>query len=201
MVKTFFIVFIAFSAFLPNQGNNWELKKEADGIKVFTREVENSNIKEFKATSPVNASEAVIFRILQDVANYPQWIEDVQYAEIVATDTRLLKFYYQLTLPWPMKNRDIAMTMEVVENNDGSLTLIMHSTPALVPEKAGFIRMHEVAGKWHLQPIDAHHCQVTYQFLADPEGFLPAWVVNIFIVDGPFKTLQNLNKYAKKFTY
>ena len=198
-VKAFFGLVLALPLLPARQAGGWELQKEAAGIKVYTREAEHSNIKEFKASSRINASLPVIFNILRAVDKYPRWIEDVQFAEIVNQGEQLLEFYYQLKLPWPMKNRDIAMVMQVTRHGDESATLTLTSKPDLVPEKDGFIRMREVAGKWHLQAVDANRCEVTYQFLADPEGLLPAWVVNIFIVDGPFKTLQNLNSYAKDY--
>lgn len=63
-------------------------------------------------------------------------------------------------------------------------------------EDDGFIRIKEIRGQWLIKFIDNENCKVTYQFMADPEGFLPGWVVNLFVVDGPYKTLKNLQKYS-----
>jgi hypothetical protein len=38
--------------------------------------------------------------------------------------------------------------------------------------------------------------EVTYEVHADPGGNLPAWVINMFLVDTPFNDLKNLQKQA-----
>ena len=194
--NTFFIVFLLIPFGQSNQEMAWELKKEEDGIKVYTREVEGSNIKEFKASSQITASQETVFNILLNIPNYPKWIEDVDSSAILNKSDNKRDFYYQLSLPWPVKDRDIAMSMKISYQEDKSILLELDGNANLIEEKNEFIRMNDVIGQWLVTPIDDNKCEVTYQFLADPEGFLPAWVVNIFIVDGPFKTLQNLNNYA-----
>ena len=105
--------------------------------------------------------------------------------------------YYQLGLPWPIKDRDVTLVSKYKTLPDSSILFQLSNNSDLKEEDAGFIRIKEIKGQWLIKPIDKENCEVTYQFLADPEGFLPAWVVNVFIVDGPFKTLQNLDKYGK----
>jgi len=194
--NTFFIVFLLFPIVNENQEAEWELKKEEDGIRVYTREVEGSNIREFKASSHISASQETIYNILLDIPNYPKWIEDVEEASILSKAENERDFHYQLSLPWPMKDRDIAMSMKIYYQDDQSILLKLTSNSLLVPENDDFIRMYNVVGEWLVTPMDDSNCQVTYQFLADPEGFLPAWVINIFIIDGPFKTLKNLQEYS-----
>ena len=54
-----------------------------------------------------------------------------------------------------------------------------------------------VQGKWEVETVDDKNVLVSYQFLADPEGSLPSWIINMFLVDDPFKTMQNLREYVK----
>jgi hypothetical protein len=184
-------------SFTPNsQENEWELKKEADGIRVYTRDVKGSNIKEFKASSKLTSSQETILNILFDIPNYPKWIEDVEDARILSKNEKEMNFYYQLNLPWPLKDRDIAMSMKISPQEDASVLLDLLGRDDLIEEGDDFIRMNNVVGKWLIRPIDDKNCEVTYQFLADPEGSLPAWVINLFIVDGPHQTLLNLEEYA-----
>jgi ribosome-associated toxin RatA of RatAB toxin-antitoxin module len=192
----FLIVFMHHSAAL-SQAYVWQLEKDVDGIKVFTRNVDGYQIKEFKATTKIDAPLATVFDILLDVNNYPGWIEDVIYAEKIFQDKYETGMYYQLKLPWPIKNRDLSLVSRYKQLPDKSIHFELSNLPEVVEEKDGFMRMHKVAGQWHIAAIDDHTTVATYQFLADPEGFLPGWVVNMFIIDGPFKTLQNLKEYAK----
>ena len=188
------IIFLPFSSF--PQENGWELKKDDAGIKVYTRSVENTDIKEFKASTMLNSSAETIFNIILDVENYPKWIEDVNYAEKIYQRDSQIGMYYQLKLPWPVKDRDITLISKFNRQPDNETFFKLNYSGELKEEDDDFIRIKEINGEWHIKPLDEKSCEVTYRFLADPEGSLPAWVINIFIVDGPFKTLQNLEKYA-----
>lgn len=189
------LFFLPFSA-VP-QETEWELKKESDGISVYTRSIENTNIKEFKASTKLNSSTETIFRIILDVENYPRWIEDIDHAELLYMRESEIGMYYQLGLPWPIKDRDVTLVSKYEILPDNSILFQLSNNSDLKEVDTDFIRIKEIIGQWLIKPIDNNNCEVIYHFMADPEGFLPAWVVNIFIVDGPFETLQNLEKYAK----
>ena len=176
---------------------NWDLKKDEAGIQVYTRTVKESSIKEFKAVGILPVTVHKLISILQDVEHYPEWIDDVQYSKKISIKDQKLDFYYQLHLPWPVKNRDMALTMQVIEEANNTVLQLV-SNPNIEPLKSDFIRMVKVNGYWKLEPISDSSTKVTHQFLADPEGSIPAWVVNSFIVDGPYNSMVNLAKYASK---
>lgn len=192
-----FIGIILWSQIAFPQNSDWQLKKEDDGIKVYTRSVKNTNIKEFKAATKIHSSSETIFNIILDVGNYPRWIEDVNYAEKLYQRDSQIGMYYQLGMPWPIKDRDITLISEFKKLPDNSTHFQLSYNAELKDEDEDFIRITEINGEWLITPIDKENCEVTYRFLADPKGSLPAWVINIFIVDGPFKTLQNLREYSK----
>lgn len=174
----------------------WELKKSADSIDVYTRTVNESPIKEFRAVGMVAASSSEILSILKDVASYPKWIEDVAYSETLESTKDSLSFYYQMNLPWPIKDRDLCLEMKIFREENVT-TVKLTSNPGLVPPNDDFIRMLTVEGQWVITAIDEENSQVQHQFLADPEGSLPAWVVNLFAVDGPHQTMLNLREFVK----
>ena len=179
------------------QENDWQLKKDSEGILIYTRAAENSDINEFKAYTKIGSSSETIFDIILDVENYPKWIEDVDSAKKLYQRKNEIGMYYQVTMPWPIKDRDITLVSKFSTLPDNSIHFHLNNSGDLLAEQDGFIRIKEISGQWLIKPIDSSSAEVTYQFLADPEGSLPAWVVNGFIVDGPFKTLQNLKGYAK----
>lgn len=195
-ISIFFVGFLLISSTSHHQGKEWELKKEAKGISVYTRDVDGSDIKEFKASSRIKASQKTVVGILLDIPNYPKWIEDVKYAEILKGSDNERNLYYQLSLPWPVKDRDTAMSQKVSNQEDMSVLFKLTGRDNLIDKKNDFVRMNNVIGQWLISPVDDNNCEVTYQFIADPEGSLPAWVINIFIVDGPYQTLLNLEEYA-----
>ena len=197
LIRSIFIVAILLPFSAVSQESEWELKKEKDGITIYTRSVENSNIHEFKASTKISSSAETIFNIILDVENYTKWIEDVKYSEKLYHEENQIGMYYQLGLPWPIQDRDITLISVYEELPDNAILFQLSNSSSLKKEDEDFIRIKDIRGRWLIKPIDKEHCEVTYQFLVDPEGSLPAWVINIFVVDGPFKTLQNLDDYAK----
>lgn len=194
--NTIFIVLFTLPAVFA-QESEWELKKDEDGIKVYTRGVEGSNIKEFKSSTIINASSDILYNIILDVENYPKWIEDINYAQKLYYKDNQIGMYYRLSLPWPIKDRDLAMVSNITRNADSSILFELGGKTELMALDNEYIRITNINGLWFIKPLDKNRCEVRYRFLADPEGSLPAWVVNIFIVDGPFKTMQNLEEYSQ----
>jgi hypothetical protein len=53
-------------------------------------------------------------------------------------------------------------------------------------------------GRYVLQPKGPNQTFVKAEYLADPKGILPTWVVNIVQKNWPYKTLAGLRKQVKK---
>ena len=66
--------------------------------------------------------------------------------------------------------------------------------PDYIPEKKNYIRLKEAEGFWQIKEIEENKISLIYQYYGEPGGSLPAWLVNMFIVDGPMDTLTNLKK-------
>lgn len=178
---------------LVSNAQAWELSKKGDSIEVYTRTAPNTSIKEYKVIGFVNSSSENIVKTLKDVSSYPKWIEDVKSAKTIAEHSDKLSLYYQVEVPWPFKDRDLVLDMRTIYT-DNIATLKLSSNPGLVPVDKNYIRMQRAEGEWLVTRINNQRCLVEQRFLADPEGSIPAWVINMFIVDGPYKTIQNLRK-------
>ena len=197
LMRYFLLIWILFISYNQAFTQAWELKKEGDSIKVYTRVVPNSPIKEFKASGTMKAKPEAIYAVLRDVPSYPKWIEDVKHAIKISEYDSGMTFYYQLALPWPLNDRDMALEMKIT-SSENTILFALESNPELVAVDEDFIRMVTVTGEWSIQQLDDEFCLVEHRFLADPEGSLPSWVVNMFIVDGPYQTMANLSEYLQK---
>src|ERR1044071_4416289 len=67
-----FCVLSSFNAFADS--TDWVLRKNENGIIVYTRLAEGSNLKEVKVVNEVNSALAGLVALLLDVKNYPNWI-------------------------------------------------------------------------------------------------------------------------------
>ena len=188
---------------VPPGPYDWKLAKNKNNVKVYTREKEGSDFKEFKAITTVTATMSQVQAVLNDVESYTEWIADMKSSvalKTISPNERIDR--YELDLPWPFEDRDMIMHYKLTQDTKNKSTVIILKGKAdYIPHKKGFIRMKSAKGFWKITPKSSTETIVKYQFVADPSGSLPAWVVNMFIVDGPYKTLTALKEKVKEEQY
>lgn len=175
--------------------SKWELEKEGEGIQIYTRLNEGSPIKEFKAITTTTQSMETLVTIIDDVEKYPEWQENVSTATILKKVDSLSQYiHYSTEMPWPIDNRDIVVLLTKSVSNTGTVNYVHISKPDYVKEKENHIRIKVAKGSWTFTPLKDNKVKVVYQFFGDPGGHLPDWLINTFIVNGPYGTLKNLIK-------
>lgn len=63
--------------------DEWKLRKDKNGIKVFTRDVEGSKFKEFKAIVEIKTSMSTILSVFDDVDAYDKWIPNLAEQKLI----------------------------------------------------------------------------------------------------------------------
>ena len=98
-------VFLFLVLFLATDGfgqEDWSLKKDQDGIKVYTRSVEGTSFKAFKGSIVLDVDQDKLIARLTDMSGFSTWMPNVSELEVVNAQT-----YYVLTdSPWPAADRD-----------------------------------------------------------------------------------------------
>ncbi|MCG8701779.1 MAG: hypothetical protein MI922_27245 [Bacteroidales bacterium] len=195
----FYSALIIFLFFIHSLGicqSKWELRKNENGIKVYTRSVPGIDIQEFKAISDVNVDNIhQIVDKLIDIATYPSWMSNCSSATLIQKNGKIPEIVHMTTdIPWPLNDRDIVFDYNVVTYNDSLFTVKLSPSKKTVPLVDEVIRITNAKGGWKLIKKDTGTVTVIYQFYGEPGGYIPSWVVNMFIVDGPFTTLTNLKE-------
>lgn len=188
----FLMVQSVFGYHLYAQDNGvWELQKEENGIKIYTRNVSGSPVKEVKAFLQLNASLSSVVAVIRDFENYPLWIYKCAHAKLLKSVGDSDMYYYHITdTPWPVEDRDMVSRV-VITQNDKSLELKINSTgiPDYLPKRDGFLRLPKSNTLWILTPIGPNLIQAQYILSIDPGGDVPVWLLNVFVTDGPFESL------------
>lgn len=175
--------------------NEWKLRKDAHGIQVFTREYPDLRVKEYKAVTVCNSGIQEVAAILEDFASYPNWINNCKSLEVIERKNEtVVTNYIRIAFPWPLHDRDGIWQVHTIFNNDSIYMNRIISKPKIVPEKKGIVRMQNAHGGWKVEKLEDGRTKISQQFLADPGGDLPAWVVNLFLVDSPHDSFKNLRK-------
>lgn len=179
--------------------DGWKLAKDKKGIIIYTRPVNDSKLNEFKLFTSFNTKVEKLVRVLLDVENYDKWGEHVKYCAVLEKESDNAYYIYsEAKLPWPFVNRDIINLVSVNYSvKRDTAMLIIEGYPDYTPEKEGIIRIPVSKGWWHIYQVDEENVRIEYSYKVDPGGSIPAWLLNMFIVDGPYKTMINMKEYLE----
>jgi hypothetical protein len=197
MIKLFVFFFI-FQTSGENSG--WELRKDANGIKVYVRPVEQFSFDEFKAISSVeNCSLNEVLEVLLDVNNYQTWLPDCTNPKVLEQKGKYHDIHYIETVsPWPVRTRyGVYEQIATFSNNNEKVEVVFKALPAYSFEVNNMVRINVALGKWTLEENNKE-VNITYQFKGDPGGNIPAWLANAFVVKHPFETLENIKLLMKE---
>jgi hypothetical protein len=181
------------------QSTQWKLEKDNNNIKVYTRQAEGSKIKEFKALTTVTTDVKLLESLIENVSDYPNWQTNITIAKTLKKVSATTQYiYYTTDIPWPLADRDAIVFSEKLTGANNSITYNLISKPDYIEVQEDFLRIKNAKGLWQFTPQTNNKIEVIYQFYGDPEGSLPGWLINMFIVDGPYTTMLNLKKKTEK---
>jgi hypothetical protein len=181
----------------PVNSHSWELRKDGK-IKVYVSGIKNSDFDGFKAVALLNAPIQNIMAVMTNPKSCVEWVENcITSYGFDATSFHDRYGYTSSHLPWPFKNRDLAV--HIITNNDpatGIINIHMQAVNGKVPLNNDNVRIHIAETDYEFKKVDANHTLVIWRQHADPDGALPGWLVNALIVDIPLHSLRKLEKVA-----
>jgi hypothetical protein len=202
--KVFFMsLLLVLSIASASAQNDWKLSTDKEGIKIYTSIVPDSKIKAVKVECDLNATPSQLVAVVMDINTATDWVYHVKSAKLVKQVSATELYYYsEVSLPWPVANRDFVAHLIVSQNPDTKVvTIDGPAVPGYVPVKKGIVRIDHSFGKWIITPLGADQVHVEYSIHVDPGGALPAWLVNIFATDAPLKIFENLKVQLQKPVY
>lgn len=200
MIKlTFSLLFLNLLLAFTSTSGDWELKKEEEGIRIYTGD-KDAGIKKIKIETSVNYSAANVLEVLKDKEKYTNWVYKCSEAKLLKKVNENEYYHYQMTsAPWPIQDRDMIVHLKIAENKStGEYTLTGMGVPDYLPERSGRVRIKHYQTLWKITPITQNSCQVIYEMRVDPSGAIPAWLYNLGSTEGPLITAQNLRKEVEK---
>ena len=204
MLKRFIIGFLLISISCVVQSEEgWTLRKEGNGIKVFTKKVENSEFNAFRAETVVDATLSTLMAVHADVEYVNEWLKDCSEAQLLTEfDPNGYAVYFKTDSPWPVKDRDYTVKYTIEQDPaDYTLTINFTAEVGLVPESDDCVRITVLDGFWKMKPVATGGVNVIYQVSTDPGGGVPAWLANSFVIDQPFHSLTKLHERVKMKKY
>src|ERR1700753_3521037 len=112
MVKKLLLLIILVCGSISGFSQGWQLIKDQDGIKVYTRRQENEKFKEVRADFELNASEDQLISMLQNISHQKDWSYGTKRTFLIKKKSRdTLIYYSEVSLPWPLSNRDLVIEL------------------------------------------------------------------------------------------
>lgn len=200
LIFSFFLIpcFLFFSdhntLFDQHHDSSWKLKKEKHGIKVFTRDLVDSNLKELKIVMTFQkTSFPKILELLDKAHLYKEWMYKCSESKTVSTINDLESIaYYKFDFPWPLSDRDAYMKSVVKENiADKKLIVTTTALTGYTQTSEDVVRIDNHFNKWEFEKREDDLINLTYYLKTNPGGNIPDWAVNLAVDKGPTNSLNN----------
>jgi len=182
---------------------DFSLDKEKNGIKVYTRKIEGSSLKEFKGVTTMKTSLSSLIALMDDTDALPQWLHDCTSAKLVQNINLYERITYTvIKAPWPVSDRDTVSYSKVVQDTKSKVvTIYLKGMADKYPKQSGKVRVPSMKGFWQFIPSKSGYVTVIYQLHSDPGGSLPDALANSTATDIPYNTLLNMHKIIKQEKY
>lgn len=183
--------------------NNWELKQDKEGIKVYTKNMDNSAFRAIKTVCTIDATPSVLTAVLLDINNSTEWVYATKKAVLLKQPSPDELYYYsEIAVPWPVSNRDFIVRLKVTQDErTRAVTVVADNQPTYLPENKNIVRVPQSYSKWVIEPLPNNQVKIEYILQVDPGGTVPAWLINLFATKGPFESFKSLREQVKKPVY
>ena len=181
---------------------SWELKNEEEGIKVYTRRVENSDIKAIKVECTIEATLSQLTAVLLDIPASDEWVYATKFCRVQKTiSSSELIYHSEIDVPWPANNRDFIVRMKLKQDSiTKKLTVDGENLPHYLNEQEDVVRIMHTESNWTVTPRNKY-LDIVFTLHVHPGGSIPAWLVNLFATRGPLETFRNLRSQVNKPEY
>lgn len=179
--------------------DGWTLKKNKNGIKVFSRDSKNFKFDELKVECEFEGRLSQLAAVLFDVNKQYQWVYKTIKSQLLkSTSPSDVFFYTEIEVPWPFENRDLVVHMSMAQQPASKvLTIIAKNVNGYLPTKKNIVRINYSSATWTATPLNSHRFKVEYRIQVDPGEGVPAWLLNLFATSGPYETFLNLKEKIK----
>jgi len=155
----------------------------------------------YRAEGIVELPLAEVAAVLVDIPRQREWVNRLAESRILEGDplTRSV-IYSRYALPWPAKDRDVVIESVVREDPiKGEVRVQFWNTGSgEAPLRPDCLRVPLSKGAFTLKDTGHDSVLVSYTISLDPGGWLPDWIVRLFVRDAPATTLRAFKAQVMK---
>ncbi len=207
-----FIVFALSVTAYAEVEADWVLERDENNVRVYTRSLEGSSFKAFRGETVIDAELNRALALMNDTAACVDWMHSCKSPVLIAKLNPLERYTYMVNdLPWPAADRALLLRASISQRmSDRVVTVALNAVApselsdeqrARVPSSKGVVLIDKARGFFRFTPVDDQKTHVEYQMHTDPNGALPASLVNAMVIDTPFHTLKSMQSVVLEEKY
>lgn len=182
----------------------WKLAKAINGVSIYSRPHPGSHLKEFKAVGEIDAPSQAVYRVIDDVEAYANFMPYTAEARVLERKQNSILTYQRIS-PKIVSDRDYTVRIEKkswpAENGIAYLSEWKPANEHGPAERPGVFRVRLVNGSWLLQPNGPNKTNATYYVFTDSGIVVPPLLANKISETGISKLFAAVRKQAKQPKY
>lgn len=185
---------------LPAAAADWQEIYTEDEVVVSKMDVEGSRFVAFKGDTVYDAPLSKVLYVLLDNEHRTEWVGRLYTNHIVEQTTPFDYVLYQaFELPAIFANRDYVYHGVATRDADSGVVKLKMSSVEHpdAPETVG-VRATLVNSQYVLTPVSDDKTRVEVEIMTDPQGRMPAWLVNMIQRSWPLDTLNGVRRQLDK---
>ena len=172
------------------------MKKDKNNIKVFTRKTKNFKVDEIKVECEYDGRISQLVAVLLDVNKHYEWVYKATKSQLLQKNSNTDLFIYtEIQAPWPFQNRDLIAHLKLTQNSSNKIISVeANGVNDFIPDKKHIVRVRYSRANWIITPLTNKKFKIEYRVQIDPGDGVPAWILNLFIANGPYDTFLKLRE-------
>jgi hypothetical protein len=195
---TLILILISLSCALSQ--DNCVLKKDHDGIKVYTCHTDTSRFKSIVAEVIINSTLNELLQLLMNIPQYTEWQFNTIEAKPLKRISSSEQIYHSVVeAPWPVIDRDMVTRIRINFDADKKEASIdAEGIKGILAPSEKYVRVPASHAHWIIKQESEKKLRIRYTMQIDPGGSVPTWLVNWAAAQAPYQSFKNIKEILEK---
>jgi hypothetical protein len=188
---------------LPDENaGGWSLRKETDHIQVFTIDQSGSSFQAFKAEATLDVPIENLMAVMVNPQSCVEWVHNCSESYAFGDGSFHDRYAYSVNnMPWPVTDRDYVIRIRTRgDQASGEIVMDLNAIPDRREKENDYVRVDQSDTLYRFIPAGDQTRMIWVQH-TNPNGSIPGWLVNTLLVDIPIRSIEQLERVARKERY
>lgn len=182
--------------------DDWELIKNEDNIRVYSRKEQGGDLYVIKAVTQAQTNLTALAALLKDADNYTSWMHAAEKSQLLESPSkRRFSYYLHSDVPWPANDRDVVVETRIKQRKDKVIVTQSHNIEGKIPKKEDITRLKHLDASWKFRPLGQDQVKITYIGKFKPQDYIPDWLQQEIYLVAPYNTIKNMRKEVRNPKY